>query len=245
MTNILIVGATSALAQATAAHYAAEGARFFLVGRNTSKLEAVADDLRVRGAALAETYSLDVTAVERHAQMLEAATTALGTVDAILIAHGTLGDQQASEMLVDETLREWSTNCTSVIALLTLIANQFERQRHGTIAVITSVAGDRGRRSNYIYGAAKAALNTFLQGLRGRLSAANVRVVTIKPGLVDTPMTAHLPRSRLFVSPERVGADIHRAMTRGTDIVYTPWFWRYIMLIVKAIPEPIFKKISF
>jgi decaprenylphospho-beta-D-erythro-pentofuranosid-2-ulose 2-reductase len=245
MTNVLIVGATSAIAQATATRYAAEGARFFLVGRNAGKLAAVAEDLGVRGAAGAETYTLDVTAIERHAEMLDAATKALGTVDAVLIAHGTLGDQQASEAFVEETLREWDTNCTSVIALLTLLANHFERQRHGVIAVITSVAGDRGRRSNYVYGAAKAALNTFLQGLRGRLSAANVRVVTIKPGFVDTPMTAHLPKGMLFASPERVGADIHRAMTKGPDVLYTPWFWRYIMMIVKAIPEPIFKKLSF
>ncbi len=245
MTNVLIVGATSAIAQATAARFAAEGARFFLVGRNDSKLAAVADDLRVRGAASAEAYTLDVTEIERHAAMLAAATAALGTINAVLIAHGTLGDQRESEASVEATLREWATNCTSVIALLTLLANHFERQRHGTIAVITSVAGDRGRRSNYVYGAAKAALNTFLQGLRGRLSAANVRVVTIKPGFVDTPMTAHLPKGMLFASPERVGADIHRAMTGGPDVVYTPRFWRVIMLIVKAIPEPIFKRVSF
>jgi decaprenylphospho-beta-D-erythro-pentofuranosid-2-ulose 2-reductase len=243
MTTILIIGATSAIAQATARRFAVEGARFFLVGRDASKLAAVADDLRVRGAADAETYVLDVNEFEKHAAMIEAATTALGTLDAVLIAHGTLGDQSAAETLVVETLREWSTNATSVIALLTLLANTFERQRHGTIAVISSVAGERGRRSNYIYGATKAALNVFLEGLRGRMHAAGVAVVTIKPGFVDTPMTAAFAKNFLFASPERVGHDIHRAMTRGTAVIYTPWFWRYIMLLVRLIPEPVFRKL--
>lgn len=243
MTTILIIGATSVIAQATARRFAAEGARFFLVGRDAGKLAAVADDLRVRGAAETETYVLDMNDLEKHAAMIEAATAALGTLDAALIAHGTLGDQKANETLVVETLREWSTNATSVIALLTLLANTFERQRHGTIAVISSVAGDRGRRSNYIYGAAKAALSVFLEGLRYRLHAAGVAVVTIKPGLVDTPMTATIPKNLLFASPERVGRDIHRAMTRGTAVVYTPWFWRYVMLLIRLIPEPIFRKL--
>ncbi len=244
MTNVLVIGATAAIAQATAAAYAAEGARLFLVGRDAGKLAAIADDLRVRGAASVETYTLDLMETDQHAAMLDAATAALGTLDAALIAHGTLGDQAACEASVDEMLREWATNCTSVIALLTPLANRMEAQRHGTIAVISSVAGDRGRASNYVYGAAKGALTIFLQGLRGRLAKANVRVVTVKPGFVDTPMTAHLKKGPLFASPQRVGADIHRAMTRGADVVYTPWFWRGIMAIIKAIPERIFKKVS-
>ena len=243
MTTILIIGATSAIAQTTARRFADDGARFFLVGRDAGKLAAVADDLRVRGATGAETYVLDMNDLEKHAAMIEAATTALGTLDAALIAHGTLGNQKADEMLVVETLREWSTNATSIIALLTLLANQFERQRHGTIAVISSVAGDRGRRSNYIYGASKAALNVFLEGLRYRLHAAGIAVVTIKPGFVDTPMTAEVPKNFLFASPERVGQDIHRAITRGTAVIYTPWFWRYVMLLIRLIPEPIFRRL--
>jgi short-subunit dehydrogenase len=243
MTTLLIIGATSAIAQATARRFAAEQARFFLVGRDADKLTAVADDLRVRGATGVETYVLDMNDIEKHAAMVEAATAALGTLDAALIAHGTLGNQKADETLVVETMREWSTNATSVIALLTLLANAFERQRHGTIAVISSVAGDRGRRSNYIYGASKAALNTFLEGLCYRLHTAGVAVITIKPGFVDTPMTAAIPKNFLFASPERVGQDIHRAMARGTSVVYTPWFWRYVMLLIRLIPEPVFRKL--
>lgn len=243
MTNLLIIGATSAIARATARRFAAEGGRCFLVGRDAAKLGAVADDLRVRGAADAATYVLDLNKIEQHAAMVEAATAALGTLDAALIAYGTLGDQATSETLVVEAMREWETNATSVIALLTLLANEFERQRHGTIAVISSVAGDRGRRSNYVYGAAKAALTVFLDGLRGRMARAGVAVVTIKPGLVDTPMTVDIPKNFLFASPERVAQDIHRAMARGTAVVYTPWFWRYIMLVIRAIPEPVFRKL--
>ncbi len=243
MANILIIGATSAIAHAAARHFAAEGARFFLVGRSAGKLDAVRDDLRVCGAEEADTYTLDLTDIAGHAAMLDAATAALGTLDMVLIAHGSLGDQAACEASVATTMDEWMTNCTSVIALLTLLANQFERQRHGTIAVMSSVAGDRGRKSLYVYGAAKAALDTFLEGLRGRLAAAGVAVVAIKPGLVDTPMTAHLPKNFLFASPERVARDVHRAMVRGTAVVYTPWFWRYVMLLVRAIPDPIFRKL--
>jgi decaprenylphospho-beta-D-erythro-pentofuranosid-2-ulose 2-reductase len=109
--------------------------------------------------------------------------------------------------------------------------------------VISSVAGDRGRRSNYIYGAAKAALSVFLEGLRGRMHATGVAVVTIKPGLVDTPMTAAIAKNFLFTSPERVGKDIHRAMARGTSVVYTPWFWRYVIFLIRLIPEPVFRKL--
>src|SRR3954469_24500047 len=197
MQSLLIVGATSAIAQATAHLFAADGACLFLVGRNADRLAAIADDLRVRGAGEVQTYELDVNDLEKQAAMIEAATAAFGALDAVLIAHGTLGDQHTSETLVVEALREWSTNATCAIALLTLLANAFERQGHGTIAVISSVAGDRGRRSNYVYGAAKAALNVFLEGLRARLARAGVAVVTIKPGFVDTPMTAAIPKNFL------------------------------------------------
>lgn len=241
---MLIIGATSSIAHATARRFAADSARFFLVGRDAGKLGAVADDLRVCGAADALTFALDVNDFSRHAAMLDAATAALGTIDIVLIAHGSLSDQEACNASVERTLAEWTTNCTSVIALLTLLAPVFERQRKGTIAVLSSVAGDRGRKSLYVYGAAKGALNLFLEGLRGRLAPARVAVLTIKPGIVDTPMTTHLPKNFLFASPQRVAEDIQQAIVRGKDVIYTPWYWRYIMLIIRAIPDPIFKRLS-
>ncbi|HET9017789.1 MAG TPA: SDR family oxidoreductase [Thermomicrobiaceae bacterium] len=243
--SVLVIGATSAIATATARRFAADGARFMLVARSAEHLAAVGDDLRVRGAAGVETYPLDLTDIDGQAGMLAAAARALGRIDVALVAYGTLGDQHASEVSVETTLREWNTNATSTIALLTLLGNQFERQGSGTLVVLSSVAGDRGRRSNYVYGAAKAALSTFLSGLRARLSASGVRVITVKPGMVDTPMTAHLRKGPLFATPERVARDIHHAVLHGSDVVYTPRYWRYVMLLIRAMPERIFKRMKF
>ena len=162
----------------------------------------------------------------------------------MLISHGTLGDQELCQKSVPETLKEFSTNALSVISLLTIIANYMEQQKRGCIAVVSSVAGDRGRQGNYVYGAAKSAVSTFTGGLRTRLAKSGVEVVTVKPGFVDTPMTADIKKGLLFASAAKVGLDIYNAMKKGSEVLYTPWFWRYIMLIVKSIPEPIFKKLS-
>jgi len=242
--RILIIGGTSAIAQETAKLFAAEEARIFLVGRRADQLAAVARDLLVRGAGQVETLCFDLTDLSRHQELLLKVTESLQSLDALLIAHGTLPNQQACEQSVPETLSAFETNCISVISLLTLFANYFEQQQRGVLAVITSVAGDRGRRSNYVYGAAKGALDLFLQGLRSRLSKAGVLVVTIKPGFVDTPMTADVPKTFLFASAKSVGIGIYRSMTKGKEVVYLPRFWRWIMVIIKLIPEAIFKKLA-
>lgn len=242
--KILIIGATSAMAHETAKLYARDGAELFLVGRSPDKLEAVRDDLQVRGAKRVESYVLDLKQLDQHAAMLDAAVASLGDIDKVLIAYGTLGDQRLSQENVAKALEEFTNNCTSVISLLTILANYFEQRRHGCIAVISSVAGDRGRKSNYVYGAAKGALTIFLQGLRGRLVSSGVKVVTIKPGFADTPMTASLRKGVLFTSPRIIGKGIYEAMNKGKDVVYLPWFWRPIMLVVKSVPEPVFKKLS-
>ncbi len=243
--RVLIVGATSAIAQEAAKEFAADGDKLFLVARNADKLQVVANDLSVRGAAQMETAVLDVNDTDRHAEVLARAADSLGGLDVALIAHGTLSDQPACEKDVSLTLREMQTNFLSVVSLLTLLANRFEAQRHGTIAVISSVAGDRGRKSNYVYGAAKAGVTAFLSGLRGRLDAAGVRVITIKPGMVDTPMTAHLEKGALFASAEAVGKGVYRAIVSGQEVVYLPWFWWVIMTVLRHVPESIFKKLSF
>ncbi len=242
--RIVIVGATSAIAHETAKCFAQEGADLFLVGRSAEKLTAVANDLKVRGAKRVETFLLDVSDLDRHQEMFETALTALDGLDMLLIAHGTLGDQRKCELSVAETLKEFTNNCTSVISLLTISANYFELHKRGCIAVISSVAGDRGRQSNYVYGATKGALNVFLQGLRNRLSRSGVCVLTIKPGFVDTPMTASIRKGPLFASSRTVGQGIYQAMKQRKDIVYLPWFWRFIMFVVRSIPERIFKKMS-
>jgi short-subunit dehydrogenase len=242
--KILVIGATSAIAQETAKLYARDGAELFLVGRSPEKLEAVKDDLQVRGAMRAETYALDLNELGQHTAMIEAAIASLGELDMALIAHGTLSDQRLSQEHVTKALEEFTTNCTSVISLLTILANYFEQRKRGCIAVISSVAGDRGRKSNYVYGAAKGALTIFLQGLRGRLASSGVKVVTIKPGFVDTPMTATLRKGLLFASPRSVGKGIYDAMNKGKDVVYLPWFWHPIMLVIKSVPERVFKRMS-
>ncbi len=244
MTNVLIVGATSAIAQEVAKHFAAAGDHLFLVGRNAEKLAAVAEDLKVRGARRVETFVLDVTDFGRHREMIEAAENMLGPLDVVLMAHGIMPDQKQLEQDVDLALQVYKTNTLSVISMLTLLANLFEARGRGTIAVISSVAGDRGRRSNYVYGSSKAALTAFLSGLRNRLSRAGVRVITIKPGPVNTPMTAHMRKGVLMAEPDKVGRDIYQAILKGKDVVYTPWFWRYIMCIIIHIPERIFKRMN-
>ena len=242
MRKILIVGATSTIAEQTARRFAAASDALFLTGRNEERLAAIADDLGVRGAPTVGTQVMDADDLAAHGPMIDAAETALGGLDTVLVAYGTLPDQAACAADPAAAVAAWHTNAVSVIALLTDIANRFERQGHGTIAAIYSVAGDRGRASNYVYGSAKAGLNAFMDGLRHRLFAASVQVVNIRPGMVDTPMTADFDKGPLFANPEKVGADIHKAIERGTPVCYTPGFWRLIMAIIRAVPRAIFHR---
>jgi decaprenylphospho-beta-D-erythro-pentofuranosid-2-ulose 2-reductase len=243
MKRVLIMGATSAIAEATARRFASRGDALFLVARNAQRLQAVADDLKLRGAHMVQAYLLDACEMGSYPNMLDAAAAQMGGIDAALIAHGTLSDQLACQASIDLLLQEFTTNALSFMALCTLLANRFEAQRHGVIAVISSVAGDRGRQSNYVYGAAKAAVTAFTSGLRQRFSPQGVSVVTIKPGFVATPMTAAFKKGMLWASPETVARSIVRAMDRGTPVVYAPWFWRPIMWVVTSIPEFIFSRL--
>ena len=244
MQKVLIIGATSAIAEATARVWAARGASLFLVGRQAERLETIAADLRVRGAALVECLVMDACDAPAHVTMLDAAEASMGGLDVALIAHGSLPDQKACEASVQLTLKEIDTNGVSVIALATLLGERFEKQRAGSLAVISSVAGDRGRQSNYVYGAAKGMVSLFLQGLRNRLYRHGVQVLTIKPGFVDTPMTAAFPKSALWAKPEAIARGIVRAIDRRRDEVYLPGFWRLVMTLIRHIPEPVFKKMS-
>jgi short-subunit dehydrogenase len=243
MRRILITGATSAIAQEAAKHFAADGAAFLLVGRDPDKLAAVADDLRARGAKDVETEVADLLDLARGSQLVDEAVERLGGLDALLVAQGTLPDQAACESDPAQALREFSLNAMAPIPLLLKAAEHFEAQHSGCLAVITSVAGVRGRRSNYVYGAAKAAVSTFLEGLRARMGDAGVSVVDIRPGFVDTPMTAHLPKSPLFATAASVGERVYRGMGSGTAVVYAPWFWRWIALVIQLIPRSIFAKL--
>lgn len=244
MRRTLIVGATSAIAQETAKLLAKDGDELFLTARDAQRLASVRDDLRLRGAKRVEVEVLDVLDFEMHEPVIQAAYEKLGDLDMVIIAHGELPDQAACERSNPLTLRAIETNSSSVISLLTLLAERFQDAKKGTILVISSIAGDRGRRSNYVYGAAKGTVTLFLQGLRSRLHPHGVRVVTVKPGFVDTPMTLHLKKGVLWVKPERIASGIHRTLEGSKDVVYLPWFWRWIMLVVCLIPERVFKRLD-
>lgn len=244
MRNILITGATSAIAEATARRFAAAGARFHLVGRNTEKLAAIARDLEIRSGQPVTHEILDLDRLDLHPALLERAKHALGGIDVALIAHGILPDQAACQQSVEKTLAAIHTNALSVISLAMLLANDFEMRGRGTLIAIGSVAGDRGRQSNYVYGAAKGMVNLFLQGLRNRLSKKGVQVLTIKPGFVDTPMTAAFEKKGpLWAQPDQIAQGIVAAVERGRDEAYLPGFWRWIMLVIRHIPEGIFKRL--
>lgn len=242
MKKVLIIGATSAIAQAVARNYAKQGSALYLLARNEAALNRMRDDLMIRGAAEVMTAVLDADDFDHHAEKIETVMKTLGHIDIALIAHGVLGDQKIAEKEVKLTLANINTNALSVISLLTILANYFESQKGGTLAVISSVAGDRGRQSNYIYGAAKGMISIFLQGLRHRLFFSHVQVLDIKPGFVDTPMISHLKKGFLWAQPEKVADDIVRAIKNKKEVLYTPFFWRYIMLIIRSIPECIFKR---
>lgn len=242
MSRVLIIGAGSAIAEAVARIYAARGASLFLVGRDPQRLAAIAADLKVRGAADAAVHALDANAYAEHAAMLDAAWARLGAVDLALIAHGSLPDQKACEASAALTLDEFSTNGLSVIALAAAIAPRLAPG--ATLAAISSVAGDRGRASNYVYGSAKAAVSAFFSGLRQRLSAQGVNVLTIKPGFVDTPMTQAFKKGALWAKPDAVARGIVQAVERRRAVAYLPGFWWAIMQIIKAIPEPVFRRLK-
>ena len=238
----LVLGATSAIAEATARLWAARGAELFLVARNQARLSAVAEDLRVRGGKV-RTLAQDLNDASLHAALVEDASAALGRIDVVLLAQGVLGspevrdrDPAAAEMVL-------RTNLVAPVQLLILLAERMPAG--GCIAAISSIAGERGRAKVGAYGAAKAGLESFLSSLRQRLLVRGVRVVTLKPGFVDTPMTADLPKNPLFASPAQVAHGIVRAIDRGTDVAYLPWWWGLVMRIVRALPERIFKRLSF
>jgi decaprenylphospho-beta-D-erythro-pentofuranosid-2-ulose 2-reductase len=243
MRRVLLLGATSAIAAEAAVLYARRGDRLHLVGRNPDKLAAVAARC---APATVTTATADFTRLDANAGLVRDALDALGGgVDVALIAHGDLGDQLASEQDFDAARAILDTNLTSVVALLVPLANAMEAQRSGRLGVITSVAAERGRPRNYTYGAAKAALNTYLQGLRTRLYPAGVTVTTLKLGPVDTPMTEGHPKHPLFGKADAVARDIVKAVDDGVAEAFVPWYWAGIMAVVRRTPERLFQRVPF
>lgn len=243
MTKILLFGATSAIAHETARRFATKGNALFLVARNRERLNQIAEDLRQRGASQVETAVMDALDYDQHDCLATRAAEQLGGIDVAVIAHGTLPDQKACETSFERTRHELEVNALSVISLLTSLGNYFEAQRCGTLAVFGSVAADRGRQSNYVYCTAKSAVDVFLEGLRNRLHPAGVNVLTLKIGRVDTPMTASFEKGFSWARTDRVAVKICKAIERKKDVAYVPWFWRGIMMVIRAIPERFFKRL--
>jgi len=229
--TVLILGATSSIARAVAGEFASHGYDLILAGRDCEEMQTQAADLEIRYGVKARVYPFDALDLESHERLAGA-----------VLCVGYLGDQNAAQTDFREARRILDTNFTGCVSALNVISNHFEKQGSGFICALSSVAGDRGRQSNYFYGAAKAALSAYLQGLRNRLHRAGVRVVTVKPGFVDTRMTFGRPNLFLVASPQSVARGVYKAATDGKGVVYLPWYWRWIMLVVRLIPEGLFKR---
>ena len=237
------MGATSGIVQPLLRMFAKDGKELLLVARSQDRLEALRTDLLARGAREVLAFQADlVTAPE---SVVSFAKEQFPNFDTVFLAYGMMLDQETCQVSAEYAVRELETNLVSAVSLLTIFAGYFELRRAGTIAVITSVAGDRGRRFNYVYGAAKGGLTIFLQGLRARMHQFGVRVLTIKPGPVATAMTASRPNLLFLATPERVAIQIYDALKgQRSDVIYTPRRWRWIMMTIRLIPESIMKRLS-
>ena len=242
---IFISGATSAIAQAFAVRMAGKQTNYFVLGRDAARLEIIKQDLMARGASSVFLCCLDMAEVQNYEKVILDAVAALGHIDIALIAQGIMRDQTLLQKDIMAVRENYQVNLMSAIEITGFLGNYFEQQGKGNLLVLSSVAGDRGRQSNYVYGASKAALSVFTDGLRNRLFRKGVTVVTVKPGFVDTPMTADIAKKgALWAKPEKIASDMERMLNSGGGVLYTPWFWRYILLIIRHVPDFIFKKLK-
>lgn len=242
MKTVLILGATSDIAQAVAKKYAADGWGLMLAARNAEELAAIAADLKVRSGIEVQTAAFDAADFESHQVFYDSFET---KPDAVIAVFGYMGDQKKARTDFSEVQKTIDVNFTGMVSILNIVAADFEERGNGSIVAVSSVAGDRGRQSNYIYGSAKAGLTAYLAGLRNRLAKKGVHVMTVKPGFCRTKMTEHLELSgALTAEPEQVAEAIFSGMKKQSNVVYTLWMWRWVMLIIKHIPEFIFKKMG-
>jgi len=242
--RILVLGATSGIAEACIRLWANRGDALYLVARNADKLAVVAADARTRGASHIGTAVANLDDTAGHAEVLAHAINSLGGLDVAFLALGVLGEQPEAEKNFAAADQILHTNFVAPVSLLTWLANYTAQRHAGTLAVLSSVAGERGRKSNYVYGSSKAGLTAFVDGLRNRIDRDGVRVMTIKPGPVKTAMTEGMKGSAKFADVEAVAASLVKAIDRGDDVVYVPGIWRVIMAVIRAIPERVFKKMN-
>ena len=242
MKHVLILGATSEMAQALAHKFASQGFSLTLAARKAERLAEVVTDIEIRHNAQIEAVEFDALQYESHASFYSELSP---KPDVVICVFGYLGNQQVAQSDFLEAAQIINSNYTGAVSILNIIANDFEQRKSGSIIGISSVAGDRGRQSNYLYGSAKAALTAYLSGLRNRLAKSNVHVITVKPGFVRTKMTSGMPLpASVTAKPEQVAKDVFKAYQKRSNQVYTLWMWQYIMLIIRHIPEPIFKRLS-
>ena len=242
MNTVLILGATSDIAQAIARQFASHNYSLQLAARDPIQLERLASDLRIRFQVSVQVLAFDATDFDVHAAFYQHLSPAPSVVISVF---GYLGNQEKGQHDWEEAKMTVQTNYTGAVSILNIVAEDFAHKKAGTIVGISSVAGDRGRGSNYLYGSAKAGFSAYLSGLRNRMSGVGVQVITVKPGFVDTSMTEDLDLPPLLTAqPESVAVDVFRAVKTKKDVVYTKWFWRWIMLVIKIIPERIFKKLK-
>jgi decaprenylphospho-beta-D-erythro-pentofuranosid-2-ulose 2-reductase len=245
VTQILILGATSGIAQAYARRRAAQGCGFILAGRREDRLAAIAADLKACGAPTAEQFVIDLAAMDGIEASVGSLRGRFGEPDEVLVAYGSLGEQAAAEQDLALARALIDTNFTSAALWILALLKDRQTAIPFTVVGIGSVAGDRGRASNFIYGSAKGALDRFLQGLAQKYDGTAVRVITVKPGFVDTPMTAGIAKGGpLWATPDQIAADIERAVAKGKRVVYTPWFWWVIMMIIRHLPWFVFKRLK-
>ena len=241
--GVVILGTTSAIARAIARDYAKNGWDLVLGARDEEENELLAQDLRVRYCGAVQAAVYDAERFEDHEAFVNGCFEALGgSFEGVVLCSGFMAEQEIAESDWEVAKRMIDVNFSGVVSVLNHFANRFSERERGFIAVLSSVAGDRGRQSNYLYGSAKAGLTAYLEGLRNRLYHSGVHVVTIKPGFMDTKMTWGKPGLFLVASPEAAARAIVRAIAKRKNVAYVPWFWRYIMLIIRHIPEWQFKK---
>jgi len=238
--KIVIVGATSGIGQALARRYAEKKHSLWLLGRDRDALERLAADCRIRYGVEAQISAYDAENFGEPEKLFTEAT--LHDVDGAVLCQGYLGDNSESRRILTEWKRTLDVNFLSVVACLTPLANVLEKRQSGFLCVVSSVAGVRGRQSNYVYGSAKGAVSVFLEGLRHRLFKAKVSVTEIRPGFVDTSMTFGLPGLFLVAKPEKVAGDIACAIEKKKAVAYTPFFWWAILTIIKCLPRFVFHR---
>lgn len=240
--TVLILGGNSDVGNSLAKDFGKLGSNLILTSRKEGQLDSFKSDLEIRSKINCDVQLFDVLDFKSHDSFYKNLKT---KPDIVITCIGYLDNQEDSQFNFQESLLSIQTNFTGLVSILNIISNDFEKRGKGVVVGISSVAGDRGRGSNYIYGSSKSGFTSYLSGLRNRLSKLDVKVITVKPGFIKTKMTSHLDLPKILcATPDDISKDIINSINRGKDIIYTKWFWKWIMMIIKIIPESIFKKLS-